>query len=201
MEKFDPRVDAYIAKSPDYAKPILNYLRNLVHATAPQVGETMKWGVPFFDYNGPVCQMAAFKQHAAFGYWKQNQLNDANKVLRVEEGVAGSIGKILSLADLPADNLLADLILQAIKLNEGGSAPAPKRAAAPKAGIDMPAEFADMLAANKQANEHYEKFSPSAKREYLTWIVEAKTAATRQSRMAQALEWIGEGKTRHWKYK
>jgi len=200
MEKFDPRVDAYIAKSPDYAKPILDHLRQLVHKTAPHIIETMKWSSPFFDYKGPVCQMAAFKQHCGFGFWKQTLLNDPAKALKIEEGVAGSIGKISSLADLPPDDILADLILQAVQLNEGGEV-VPKKVAAPKAEIEMPEDFGSLLAGNSAAMMVYEKFSPSAKREYLQWITEAKSEDTRKKRMDQAVEWIAEGKTRNWKYK
>jgi uncharacterized protein YdeI (YjbR/CyaY-like superfamily) len=203
MEKYDSRVDAYIAKSAPFAKPILQHIRQLVHATSPLLTESIKWGFPFFDYNGPVCQMAAFKQHCGFGYWKAAQLNDPYGVIRKEDGTAGSFGLITSLADLPSDEILIDFIHQAIKLNEAGkSNPIKKETApkAPKATIEMPVDFADLLAANPKAFEVYEKFSPSHKRKYLEWIVDAKSDDTRQKRMQTAVEWMGEGKLRHWKY-
>lgn len=202
MEKYDPRVEAYIAKSADFAKPILEHLRKLVHETSPLLTETMKWGFPFFDYKGPVCQMAAFKEHMGFGFWKQRQLNDPGKLIQEESGNAGSFGRIASLSDLPADDILVDFIKQAMQLNEAGiKKPAVKKETTPKAAIEMPDDFAGVLAANPKALEVYNKFSPSNKREYLEWITEAKTDATRQKRMETALEWIAEGKTRNWKYK
>ena len=202
MEKYDPRVDAYIARSADFAKPILEHLRKLVHDTSPVLTETMKWGFPFFDYKGSVCQMAAFKEHMGFGFWKQAQLNDPGKLIQREGGDAGSFGRITKLSDLPPDEILADFVKQAIQLNESGNKkPAVKKEATPKAPIEMPADFADALAANPKALEVYTKFSPSNKREYLEWITEAKTDATRQKRMETAMEWMTEGKSRNWKYK
>lgn len=198
---YDARVDAYIAKSALFAQPILEHLRKLVHIAAPMVTEGIKWGFPFFDYKGPVCHMSAFKQHAAFGFWKARQLNDPNKLLVQEEASAGSLGRITSLLDLPSDDILIDFIKQAVHINENDIKPAtPKKPAAPKAAIEMPADFGDLLASNPKAQAVYEKFSPSHKREYLEWIVDAKTEATRQKRMQQAIELMVEGKSKNWKY-
>jgi len=202
MEQYDSRVDAYIEKAAPFAKPILSHLRKLVHETSPLLTETMKWGFPFFDYKGSVCQMAAFKEHIGFGFWKQKLLNDPGKLIKEEDGTAGSFGKITSLSELPADEILVDFIRQAIKLNEPENKKhAVKKETAPKALIEMPADFAALLGGNPKALETYYNFSPSSKREYLEWIVDAKTDATRLKRMETAVEWISEGKTRHWKYK
>ena len=65
----------------------------------------------------------------------------------------------------------------------------------------MPDYFAAALETNTQALATFQNFSPSNKREYLEWIVEAKTEATRQKRIETALEWMSEGKSRNWKYK
>jgi uncharacterized protein YdeI (YjbR/CyaY-like superfamily) len=202
MEKYDPRVDAYIEKAADFAKPILLHIRQLVHGTAPQVTETIKWGMPFFDHKGPVCQIASFKQHCAFGFWKATLLNDPHGLINAGEAAAGSFGKLTSMADLPSDEILVDFIIQAISLNETrvkGSMKTP--AGTPKAEISMPDEFASALSAEPQTLANFENFSPSQKREYLEWITEAKTDATRDKRITTSLEWIAEGKTRHWKYK
>jgi uncharacterized protein YdeI (YjbR/CyaY-like superfamily) len=200
-DQYDSRVDAYIEKAAPFAQPILKHLRALVHSVSPLLTETMKWGFPFFDYNGSVCQMAAFKEHMGFGFWKQKQLNDPGKLIKEEDGTAGSFGKITSLYDLPADEILVDFIRQVMQLNEAGNKkPAIKKETTPKAPIEMPVDFADLLAANPKAFEVYEKFSPSHKREYLEWIVDAKTDATRQKRMQAAIEQIMDSKSRHWKY-
>jgi uncharacterized protein YdeI (YjbR/CyaY-like superfamily) len=201
MGQYDERVDAYIAKSPDFAKPILIHIRELVHRAAPELSEIMKWGFPFFDYKGPVCQMAAFKRHCAFGFWREKMLHDPKGYLKVdgEESSAGSFGQILSISDLPPEEVLIDFIRQAIAINEKG-VKIEKKPAAPKPELAMPADFDKLLRANLTAMDNFEKFAPSKKREYLEWFAEAKSEATREKRIEQALEWIGEGKSRNWKY-
>jgi uncharacterized protein YdeI (YjbR/CyaY-like superfamily) len=201
MEKFDPRIDAYIEKSADFAKPILMHIRQIVHQASPLITETVKWGMPFFDYKGPVCMMAAFKQHLGFGFWKASRLNDPDHLLQGsdEESAAGSFGRIATLADLPSDKALMDFVQQMIKLNESG-VKEPKKPAAPKGDLPMPADFDKLLRGNLATMDNFEKFSLSKKREYLEWFAEAKSEATRQKRIEQALEWIGEGKSRNWKY-
>jgi uncharacterized protein YdeI (YjbR/CyaY-like superfamily) len=201
MEKYDPRIDAYIAKSADFAKPILEYIRQVVHGASPLITETVKWGMPFFDYKGPVCMMAAFKQHLGFGFWKASRLNDPNGFLQGsdEEAAAGSFGRIVTLSDLPPDEALKDFVLQIIAMNESGVKEAKKPAAA-KAELVMPDDFKNLLSQDAKTVANYENFSPSKKREYLEWIIDAKSEATRLKRMEQAVEWIAEGKSRHWKY-
>ena len=201
MEQYDARVDAYIAKAAPFAKPILEHVRQVVHDASPKITETVKWGMPFFDYKGPVCMMASFKQHLGFGFWKASRLNDPNGFVNEggDEAAAGSFGRIEKMEDLPPDDVLKDFVLQIIAINESG-VKEPKKVAAPKAEIAMPDDFNNLLSGNPKALEHFFNFSPSKKKEYLEWIVESKSDATRLKRMEQALEWIGEGKSRHWKY-
>jgi uncharacterized protein YdeI (YjbR/CyaY-like superfamily) len=202
MGQLDPRIDAFIDKSADFAKPILIHIREVVHKASPLINETIKWGMPFFDYKGPVCMMAAFKQHCGFGFWKASRLNDPKGLLQGsdDEAAAGSFGRINRMEDLPSDEALIEFIHQMIVLNENG-VKEPKKPSAPKAEIPMPGDFDKLLRDNLTVMSIYEKFSPSSKREYLEWIVEAKSDATREKRMQQAVEWIAEGKTRNWKYK
>jgi len=201
MGQHDARIDAYIDKSADFAKPILIHIREVVHRASPLINETVKWGMPFFDYKGPVCMMAAFKQHLGFGFWKASRLNDPQGLLQGsdEEAAAGSFGRIVTLDDLPSDEALIDFVQQMIRINESGIKE-PKKAAAPKAELPVPADFDSLLRGNLAAMDNFEKFSPSKKREYLEWFAEAKSEDTRQKRIDQALEWIAEGKSRNWKY-
>jgi uncharacterized protein YdeI (YjbR/CyaY-like superfamily) len=197
MPTTDPRVDAYIAKSAPFAQPILTHLRKLVHKACPDVVENIKWGFPFFEYNGPLCNMAAFKAHCGFGFWKAKLIPDP-KGLLAGEG-AGSMGKISNLKDLPSDKIILDFIKVAMQLNaDGVKAPAVKKA--PKKDIPVPEDVIKVLAKNKKAAATFEAFSPSHRREYLEWIVEAKTEQTRTKRIATMLEWLAEGKARNWKY-
>src|ERR1700744_4798987 len=201
MEKFDPRVDAYIDKAAPFAKPILEYIRQVVHDASPQITETIKWGMPFFDYKGPVCMMASFKQHLGFGFWKASRLSDPDGLIKGtdDEAAAGSFGRIEKMEDLPPAEVLADFVRQIIAINESGIKE-PKKPVTPKSEIAMPDDFKELLSANATAVGYFEDFSPSKKREYLEWIVDAKSDATRLKRMEQALEWISDGKSRHWKY-
>ena len=202
MEQYDIRVDDYIANAADFAKPVLEYVRKVVHEASPLIVENIKWGFPFFEYKGPVCQMAAFKQHCAFGFWKASRLNDPDHLLNPgEEAAAGSFGRINSIADLPAANVLKEFVLQAITLNESGKKATVKKAQVKeKAELIIPDYFIDFLAAHPKAKEVFDNFSYSHKKEYTEWIVDAKTEATRLKRMETAVEWMNEGKSRNWKY-
>jgi uncharacterized protein YdeI (YjbR/CyaY-like superfamily) len=203
MEQYDSRVDAFIEKAPEFAKPILNYLRELVHETSPLPMETVKWGFPFFDYKGPICQMAAFKEHCSFGFWKATLLIDPKNALSIGDGSAGSFGRITKIEDLPSKEILQDFILQAIALNESGKKTPEtiKKAAAPKTELVIPEYFIEFLTAYPNASFNFDKSSYSHKKEYVEWIIDAKTEATRVKRMTTAAEWLAEGKSRHWKYK
>ncbi len=193
----DKRVDAYIDKSPPFAQPILKHLRTLVHAHCPEVTETIKWSMPFFEYGGGVfANMAAFKQHCAFGFW----LGDLLKVETANEKAMGDFGRITSLDGLPADKEIARLIKAAMKLHDSG-AKVPARAKPKEAKpLDIPAAFMAALKKNKKALATFEAFSPSHKKEYVQWYVEAKAEDTKARRLAQAIEWMAEGKPRNWKY-
>ncbi|WEK21115.1 MAG: YdeI/OmpD-associated family protein [Candidatus Pedobacter colombiensis] len=200
MEKYDPRVDAYIAKSADFAQPILKHLRMLVHQASHEITETIKWGFPVFDYKGIVCNMAAFKAHCAFGFWKGALLPDPDHILGKErEQAMGQLGKITCLADIPQDHILISYIQNAVLLNKEGKK-VPKKTTAIKTEIQIPDYFKDCLSASPLAQQHFEKFSYSQKKEYLEWITEAKTEQTREKRLTTAIEWISEGKYRNWKY-
>src|SRR6185312_638566 len=146
MGQYDERVDAVIAKSADFAKPILIHIRDVVHRASPLITETIKWGMPFFDYKGPVCMMAAFKQHCAFGFWKASRLHDPKSYLKGtdEEAAAGSFGRIASLGDLPPDEVLIEFIHQMIGINESGIKEQ-KKPSAPKTELPMPADFDKLL--------------------------------------------------------
>ena len=203
MTKTDKRVDAYIAKAQPFAQPILKKLRELIHKGNPGVQETIKWGMPSFDYKGPFCSMAAFKQHAVFGFWKYKLIKDPKNYLglRSNEGgdAMGNMGKLYTVKDLPPDSALLDFVKQAKKLNDEG-VKMPARIIKPKKDLVVPSYFTTALKKNKKAHTHFENFSPSAKRDYVEWVTEAKSEATRNSRLELAVEWMSEGKKRNWKY-
>ena len=195
----DPRVDTYIAKSADFAQPILTHLREVVHDTCPDVQETMKWSMPFFDYHGVMCNMAAFKEHATFGFWKGALIPGLAPNSNSGGESMGNLGRLTSVKDLPSRKVLAGYVKAAMRLNdEGVSVKQPKKAAKPEAKV--PADLAAALKKNRQAAATFENFPPGQRREYVDWIVEAKREETRARRVAQAVEWLAEGKKRNWKY-
>lgn len=193
-------IDSYIAKSPAYAQPILRHLRALVHKACPTVHETIKWGMPSFEYQGILCGMAAFKNHCTFGFWKAALMQD--EVLRENarrEDAMGHLGRITALSDLPSDAQILAWLREAMTLNEqGAKLPRAKKVEKPEAAL--PAALAEALAGDAGAQATFAAFSPSCRREYVEWIAEAKTEATRSKRIQQALEWLRQGKRRNWKY-
>ena len=198
MATKDPRIDAYIAKAAPFAKPILNRLRKVVHQACPEVEETMKWSHPHFMYQGMLCGMSAFKAHCAFGFWK-GRLVVRDGGAKAKEAM-GHFGRIEAHADLPADRVMAGYVKLAMKLNERGITSPTRANRKPKPPVEVPAELTLALKANPEARAAFEGFSPSHRREYVEWITEAKTDATRERRLAIAVEWMAEGKSRNWKY-
>ncbi|WP_158990215.1 YdeI family protein [Mucilaginibacter sp. L196] len=202
MEQYNVDVHDYIQKAAPFAKPILNHIREVVHSSSPLITETIKWGMPFFEYKGSICQMAAFKQHCAFGFWKASLLDDPQGLLKIGEAAAGSFGRINTIDDLPSDETIIHFVLQAIQNNESGKkAPVVKKATVEKKELVVPDYFEALLNEHPKAKETFEKFSYSHKKEYLEWIIEAKTDATRQKRLDTTIDWLIEGKSRMWKYK
>ncbi len=201
MGKKDKRIDNYILKSADFAIPILNHLRELVHFACPEVEEAIKWSFPHFGYKGEMmCSMASFKQHCAFGFWKASLMKDKKLMANAKgETSMGHLGRISSLNDLPSDTTMVRYIKEAMKLNELGMK-VEKKKPLPAKELIVPNYFMKELRKNKAALNTFETFSPSNKKEYVTWIIEAKTDETRAKRMEKALEWMEEGKPRNWKY-
>jgi len=194
----DPRVDAYIAKSAGFAQPILRHLRALVHQACPTAEETIKWGMPSFTHHGILCGMAGFKAHCTFGFWRRGMTEVIGRDGGKAEQAMGSLGRITRLADLPGDRAMLGYIRQAAKLNEAGGPARPKPK--PKKALAVPADLAGALKKNAAAAKTFADFSPSARREYIEWITEAKRPSTRQQRLATTLEWLAAGKKRNWKY-
>ncbi|MBI5731193.1 MAG: YdeI/OmpD-associated family protein [Ignavibacteriales bacterium] len=201
MGKKDPRVDTYISKSQDFAKPILEHFRWLVHKVCPEVEETIKWGVPSFDYKGPYIMIAAFKQHCAIIFWKASLMKDPRLMENAKSEVAmGHLKKITSLKDLPSEKTLISYLKEAAKLNADGIKLPSRSKSKKKKELVIPNYFTKELKKNKKALETFNNFSYFRKKEYVEWITEAKTDETKNKRIATALDWLAEGKSRNWKY-
>ncbi len=192
----DPRVDAYIAARQPFAQPILTHLRELVHRHAPGAEETLKWGVPHFTLGGQnLAGMAAFKGHATFGFWRDEEVTGSPR----DTGAMGSMGRLATLADLPSDKVMAGYIAKAAALCAEGK---PKRAAPkPRAALELPDDLGAALKANAAAQRHWDAFSPGKRRDYIEWVLEAKREETRAKRIETIVAQVAEGKDRNWKYK
>jgi uncharacterized protein YdeI (YjbR/CyaY-like superfamily) len=192
----DPRVDAYIDRQAEFAKPILTHLREAVHSACPEAGEAIKWGMPTFMYKGEIlAHMAAFKAHASFGFWRGSLVvGEENE----QQSAMGQFGRLTSIEDLPDDRVLAELIRKAVALADAGVKPLRNKTT--KAPLEAPDDLAAALRENAAASATFEGFSPSCRREYVEWVTEAKRPETRAKRVAQAVEWMAEGKKRNWKY-
>ena len=193
----DPRIDAYIAKAQPFAKPILMRLRKAIHAGCPEVVETVKWSMPAFEYKGPLAGMAAFKAHCTFGFWKGSLMKTVPKD-RAKDAM-GQFGRFESIDDVPSEAALVRMVKEAAALNDSG-VKVPRIPKAPKKPLAAPAYMLAAIKKNKKAHATYEAFSPSCRREYIEWITEAKTDATRGRRLETAVQWMAEGKNRNWKY-
>jgi uncharacterized protein YdeI (YjbR/CyaY-like superfamily) len=192
----EPRIDAYIAKAQPFARPILAKVRDRVHATVPDVEETIKWSMPAYTIGGKILLItAAFKGHTALNFWRGQELESTHSTV----GAMGQFGKIKSVDELPSDGELDRLIREAAELAK--SAPAPRKAKhQPKPAPELHPDFAAALSKAPKSKAVLDGFPPSAQRDYFEWIAEAKQDATRQKRIATAVEWLSEGKRRHWKY-
>jgi len=201
MGKKDPRVDAYIAKSADFARPILKHLREMVHAGCPDVEETLKWSFPHFMHKGILCSMASFKSHCAFGFWKGKLLAEKHKALAdTREFAMGEFGRITTISDLPGKKTLLRYVKEAVVLNDQG-VKHPTRAK-PKGdrSMEAPDYFLRALRKSKRALATFEGFTYTNKKEYVEWVTEAKAEETRKRRLETAVAWMTEGKARNWKY-
>lgn len=193
MARKDPRIDDYIKKAQPFARPILKHLRKIVHAGCRGCEESIKWRSPFFEYKGPVCFMAAFKQHAVFGFWKGKLIFG-----KEHKGAMGQFGRLMSINDLPSDNELIGYIKKAAELNQRGVSR--KRPARGTQKLGVPADFRNALARNAKARKTFENFSYSNKKEYVDWVSDAKRDETRKRRLQTAIEWIAAGRPQNWKY-
>jgi hypothetical protein len=194
MRTRHPSVDAYIAESPDFARPILTQIRDVVHAACPDVEESIKWGCPHFTYHGMLCGMAAFKQHCRLHFWRGEAIvGDAETVERFH--------RIESVEALPARAVMTRAIRRAMELNvERTKSPAPAKPRKARPALPTPPALASALGRNSAARKFFETMAPSHRRDYIEWITEARTEPTREKRIATAVEWLAEGKSRNWKY-
>lgn len=200
MGERTPEIDGYIAAAPEYARPILAKIREAFHAGCPEIEERLKWGVPSFEYKGLLGGMAAFKKHVTFGFWKSRLMEDFRRVSSREPRASMFGARVESLADLPAKKVLVTYVKEAKRLNDEGVKEPKLARSKGTIRVVVPADLKQALAANKKAQATFTGFPPSARRDYVEWLTEAKRDDTRAKRMRTAVEWLAQGKRRNWKY-
>lgn len=201
MSNHNKKVDEYIFKMADFAKPILTHLRQIIFETCPDVEEDIKWGIPHYGYKGDhLVMMAGFKQHCSFSLYKAELMKDKMIQESVKAGKKfGYMDKVKDLSELPNKKVLTAYIKEAMELNSSGiSKP---KVVKEKVEVVAPKEFIEALEQDKIAFSVYESKSPSFRKNYIIWIADVKTDETRQKRITQSLEWIREGKDRFWQSK
>ena len=200
MAQTSAKVDQYILNAQPFAQPILEHLRALIHESCPVVVETIKWGMPHFEYNGKnLCSFAAFKKHCSLTFWMAGEMKTFKKLNKDNTEGMGHFGKITSAEDLPSNKDLKACFKEAMTLLDNDFVLKRNKPGDQKE-IEIPDYFTKALKTNKKAKANFDKAAYSWKKEYVEWIAGAKTEATREKRMNTALEWIAEGKARNWKY-
>ncbi len=172
----------------------------LVHTACGDVEETVKWGMPAWNYKGMLCSMAAFKAHCSFGFWKASLMEDSGELAKNQNTAMRHLARITCLKDIPSDKKIIALIKEEVQLNEKKIKVASKEKKTKTMEIATPDYFIKELKKNKKAFEVFEAFAPSHRKEYNGWIMDAKTDVTRNKRIAQAIKWIENGKGSNWKY-
>ncbi len=199
MATKDPRVDAYIAEAPEFARPILKHLRKLIHQGCPSAVETIKWGSPFFDYHGLLCGLAAFKGHCSLFFWRDIDIGNLLPKTNTSGAGMGQFGKLTSLADLPDDSVILTCVRRAVEQRDS-PASKPKRARQQAKEMPVPTDLKKALSTNAKAAATFKDFAPSHRREYIDWIEDAKRPETRDRRLQTTLQWLTEGKPRNWEF-
>lgn len=201
MGQFNPKVDEYIAKSEDFAKPILEHLRQVIHETCVGVKEEIKWGIPHYSYKGDyLCMLGSFKNHCSFSLYKAEFMKDKEIAESVKAGKKfGYMDKLKSVSELPTKKVLVSLVKDAMNVNEQGIKKEKLKSGKPKI-LETPDYLIDSLNNYEEAKAVWESKSDAYRKDYLIWIIDAKTETTRQKRIEQSLKWIAEGKGRFWQY-
>jgi uncharacterized protein YdeI (YjbR/CyaY-like superfamily) len=193
-------IDRYIAGAPEFARPILERIREGFHAGCPEIEEKIKWGHASFEYKGMLGGMATFKKHVTFGFWKSRLMEDFDKVFTRGPKSSAMGARVESLADLPQKKVFVAYVREAKRLNDEGIKEPVRARPKRSAEVEVPPDLAAALKKSAKARTAFEAFSPSHKREYVEWITEAKRDETRSKRLATTMEWLQQGKHRNWQY-
>ena len=186
----------YIQKAPEYARPILNKLRTIIHKSENGLEETIKWGAPTFEKDGMVCSFHAFKKHVGFWFHKGVHLKDPAKLLR--PGVTAHTMKNIHLESVKdiREKPFQAFVKQAVKLNLMGVKVKPTTKP-----VRVPKPLKDALARSAKAKKFFDGLAPSHRRAYADWVARAKQAETVERRVKKAVQQLASGTRMDEKYR
>lgn len=186
------QINSFIAEQPEWQRLTMIRLRQLIRTADPEAEGLMRGNSPAFDHDGPMVSMHAFKTCVSVWFHKGALLKDTHDLFNLSEkdDVRGVRKYKVNEGDTIHEKAFSDLVRQAVKLNESATKSVEPRSAKV---VALPAEMESCLKRDEEAWEHWERFSPSHKKEYVEWINDAKQDETRKRRIAQALEMIREG--------
>lgn len=111
-----PTVDDFIAAQPADAQFRLRTLRKLILDAAPHVGETLKYGLPFYTYHSLLCYLNPKPGYVDFGFCRGVQLADEAGLLYGDNQEIRKV-KVAQLGG-PLAGSLRQLVQQALLVNE-----------------------------------------------------------------------------------
>src|SRR5687767_11205747 len=106
-------VDDYVASLQGWRRETATALRQIAREAAPDARESIKWGQPVYELNGPFAWMKAHKSTVNFGFWRGADLADPQGLLEGEGDRMRHI-KVKEGAPPPADELRR-LIAEAVQ--------------------------------------------------------------------------------------
>jgi hypothetical protein len=108
-------VDAYVVGFRDWRGEALSALRKLIREAAPDAVESIKWGQPVYELNGPFAHIKAHKNHVNFGFWRGAELTDPTGILKGTGSRMRHV-ELRSLADINTAILQA-MVRTAVEMN------------------------------------------------------------------------------------
>ena len=182
--------DDWLANLPEFSRPICEQLREWIFRWEPDLGESVKWGMPCYKNVKQVCAIGAFKKHATIFFFRGTELHDHAGLFN--QG-AGSHMRAIRITTLEGFNqaALRALLRTAVLLDADPMSPPPP--APPRKPLPMPAFFKKALKENPKAAAGFKSLAPSYQREYIAWLSSAKQEETRARRLAETLVALPKG--------
>lgn len=192
-------VNKYISNAPISQQKILSKLREIIHKASLDIEEKIRWSHPHFDYMGKgMCFIQALKERVTFGFWFGDKIYNSPKLSKEAKAIYETMGNLTDVSQIPSTKLIIEEIHLAMKLIESGNRDVKEKKVKPQ--LVIPDYLSLRFKKDKTANSSFSKMSPSHQREYVDWIIDAKTDETRENRISTMMSQVKEGKSKNWKY-